>query len=92
MRRISLGITYHNVAPDHGDIVISVRPVHLVHEAKRMKQLVNHHLEVDTTVLLEPNLHPASAWSVGHLGVASSTSGDDVNIVSLVSAGNKPRD
>ena len=60
-----------------------------MHEAKRVEQLVDNNLEVDTAILLETNLHPAPARPVGHLGIAASSSRDDVNIVSLVSAGNK---
>ena len=81
-----------NVLPVHGDVGVSVRSVHLVHEPQRVEQFMNNNLEVDTTILLQSNLHPASPSSVWNLGIASSSSRDDVNIVMLSRASNKPRD
>ena len=80
------------VLPVHGDVGVSVRSVHLVHEPQRVEQFMNNNLEVDTTILLETNLHPASPSSVWNLGIASSSSRNDVNIVMLSRASNKPRD
>ena len=37
-------ITHHNVVPVDGDVGVSVGSVHLVHEAKGVEELVNHHL------------------------------------------------
>ena len=79
-----------NIAPDHVHVVVPVGSVHLVHETKGMEQFVDDDLEVDTSVLLETDLHPPPASPVGYLGIAASASRNDVNIVVLVSPGNKP--
>jgi len=79
-----------DIAPDHANIVVPVGPVHLVHEAQGVEQLVDDDLEVDTAVLLETDLHPTPARPVGYLGIAASASRNDVNIVVLVSSSNKP--
>ena len=79
-----------NIAPDHADVGVSVRPVHLVHETKGMEQLVDDDLQVDTPVLLEADLHPPPASPVWDLGIAAPASRNDVNIVVLVSSSNKP--
>jgi len=79
-----------NIAPDHADEGVSVRPVHLVHETKGMEQLVDDDLQVDTPVLLETYLHSTPASPVGYLGIAAPASRNDVNIVVLVSSSNKP--
>ena len=40
-------LTHHNVVPVDGDVGVSVRSVHLVHEAEGVKELVNNHLDND---------------------------------------------
>ena len=47
-----------DVCPVHGDVCVPVWSVLLVLEAEGVEQLVHHHLEVDTPVLLQPDLHP----------------------------------
>ena len=47
-----------DVRPVHGDVCVPVWSVLLVLEAEGVEQLVHHHLEVDTPVLLQPDLHP----------------------------------
>ena len=47
-------------------------------------------LLVDAAISLEPNLHPSSAGPVGHLGVAPASARDDVHVVILCGASNKP--
>ena len=98
-------LSYHDVVPVDGDVGVSVRSVHLVHEAEGVKELVNNHLDndnddnnnndnnnnllVDTATPLKPYLHPPSACPVGHLGVTATSSRDDVHIVMLKCASNK---
>ena len=47
-------------------------------------------LLVDAAISLKPNLHSASASPVRHLGVAAPASRDDVYVVILACASNKP--
>ena len=47
-------------------------------------------LLVDAAILLKPNLHPASPRPVWDLGVAAAAARDDVHIVVLSGARNKP--
>ena len=47
-------------------------------------------LLVDAATPLEPNLHSSSAGPVGHLGVAPASARDDVHVVILCGASNKP--
>ena len=79
-----------DIAPDHAHKIIPVRSIHLVHETQGMEKFVDDDLEVDAAILLETNLHTTSASSVGNLGIATSTTRNDVNIVVLVSSSNKP--
>ena len=51
---------------------------------------MDDHLEVDTAVLLETDLHPPSASPVRDLGVATPAPRDDVHVVVLVSPGQEP--
>ena len=47
-------------------------------------------LLVDAAILLKPNLHPASPSYIGELGVAAAAAWDDVHIVKLICARDKP--
>ena len=79
-----------DIAPDHSNIGVPVRSIHLVHETQGMKKLMDDDLKGDTAGLLETDLHTTSASSVGDLGIAASASRNDVNIVVLVGPSNKP--
>ena len=97
---------YHNVVPVDSDVGVPVGSVHLVHEPEGVEKLVDHDLDkdvnnndldgdglnllVDAATLLKPNLHPASACPVGDLGIAAATAGNDVHIVILGCASDKP--
>ena len=61
---------YLNVAPDHGDIVVSVRSLHLMAKSKRMHQLVNDNGDPDAVAtvltgrLLQSKLKSTSINSI----------------------------
>ena len=72
------------------DVLISVEPILLVHEAEGVEKLVDDNVPDDTAVLLESELHPAAALPVGEDGVAAAISRDDVDIVVLICPGHEP--
>ena len=76
-----------------------------MHEAEGVEELVDYNLDngydnndnfhglnllVDAATSLKPNLHSASPSPVGDLGVAAAAARDDVHIVMLICARNKP--
>ena len=61
-----------------------------MHESKRVKELMDNNLDIDASILLEPNLKSATTSSVGKLSIAAPASWHDVDIVVLVCPGHKP--
>ena len=66
------------------------QPTLFVLDSQGMEQLVDGDLEGDAAVLLEANLVPAAARSVWDDRVAAAVSRDDVQVVRLPVALNKP--
>jgi len=79
-----------DVVPVHVNVLVSVGPTLLVHEAEGVQKLVHDNLQVDAAVLLQSDLHSASPGSVGNLSIAASAPRHDVNVVVLVRPGHKP--
>ena len=74
----------------HVNVLVSVGPTLLVHEAEGVQKLVHDNLQVDAAVLLQSDLHSASPGSVGNLSIAASAPRHDVHVVVLVRPGHEP--
>ena len=74
----------------HVNVLVSVGPTLLVHEAEGVQKLVHDNLQVDAAVLLQADLHSASPGSVGNLSIAAPAPRHDVHVVVLVRPGDKP--